>query len=138
VKKATFKKIAHIGIAVKDLDAAAQLFEKLLGRSADRVENVPAHGVRAAMFTVSESSLELTQATNPESPISKFIEKRGEGVHHISFVVDDIEREIVRLKNDGFQFIDERPRVGADGCYVVFLHPKSTNGVLIELSQKKL
>jgi methylmalonyl-CoA/ethylmalonyl-CoA epimerase len=93
--------------------------------------------VNTALFTVGESSIELTEATDRESPIARFIEKRGEGVHHVSFAVDDIKREMARLKDLGFQLIDEKPRLGADGYYVAFLHPKSTNGVLIELSQKK-
>lgn len=132
-----FTKIAHIGIAVKDLDASVELFGKLFGKGADRIESAAEHKVQAAMFSVGESRIELTEATDQESPIAKFIEKRGEGVHHVSFVVDDIKREMARLNDLGFQLIDDKPRLGADGCYVAFLHPKSTNGVLIELSQKK-
>ncbi|MEK6754815.1 MAG: methylmalonyl-CoA epimerase [Bacteroidota bacterium] len=132
-----FTKIAHIGIAVKDLNASVELFGKLFGKAADRIESVAEHKVHTAAFTIGESSIELTEATDQESPIAKFIEKRGEGVHHVSFVVDEIEREMVRLRDLGFQLIDGKPRLGADGYYVAFLHPKSANGVLIELSQKK-
>ncbi len=132
-----FTKIAHIGIAVNDINASAELFGKLFDKAADHFQHLPEHKVNAALFTVGESSIELTEATDRESPIARFIEKRGEGVHHVSFIVDDIKREVSRLKGLGFQLIDEKPRLGADGYYVAFLHPKSTNGVLIELSQKK-
>ncbi|MBM4161940.1 MAG: methylmalonyl-CoA epimerase [Ignavibacteria bacterium] len=130
-------KVAHIGIAVKDIAASAELFSKLLGKGMDHTEDVPDQKIRAVTFQVGESSIELTQGTEPDSPIAKFIEKRGEGMHHLSLVVDDIERELARLKAQGFQLIDEKPRLGADGYYIAFLHPRSTNGVLIELSQKK-
>jgi methylmalonyl-CoA/ethylmalonyl-CoA epimerase len=131
-----FEKISHIGIAVKDIEASSALFQALFGKRPDRAEDLPEHKVRTAMFIVGESAIELTEALDSESPVAKFIEKRGEGVHHVSFVVDDIDAELVRLKADGFQLIDERPRPGADGHRVAFLHPKSTNGVLIEISQK--
>ncbi len=131
-------KISHIGIAVKNITASAELFSKLLGKGMDHTEEVPDQKVRTVMFRLGESSIELLQGTDPESPISKFIEKRGEGIHHLSLVVDDLEQELARLKAQGFQLVDEKPRLGADGYYVAFLHPKSTNGVLIELSQKKL
>ena len=131
-----FEKISHIGIAVKDIEASSALFQALFGKRPDRAEDLPEHKVRTAMFTVGESAIELTEALDSESPIARFIEKRGEGVHHVSFVVDDIDAELVRLKAAGFQLIDERPRPGADGHRVAFLHPKSTNGVLIEISQK--
>ncbi len=132
-----FSEMSHIGIAVKDLEASVELFSKLLGKKPDVVEDVPGHKVKTAMFTVGASSIELTQATDASSPVTRFLEKRGEGMHHVSFAVDDIVRELARLKRDGFQLIDERPRIGADGCLVAFLHPRSTNGVLIEISQKK-
>lgn len=132
-----FEKISHIGVAVKDVKASSDLFRKLFGKNPDHEEVLSEHKVRTAMFNVGGSSVELTEALDPESAIAKFIEKRGEGVHHVSFIVDDIEKELARLKNAGFQLIDERPRLGADGYYVAFLHPKSTNGVLIEISQKK-
>jgi methylmalonyl-CoA/ethylmalonyl-CoA epimerase len=132
-----FKKIAHIGIAVKDIGISTELFHKLLERGPDHTEHLPEHGVRTALFNVGDSQLELTEATDPNSPIARFIQKRGEGVHHISFIVDDLKSEVARLREHGFQMIDEEPRLGADGYSVVFLHPKSTNGVLIEVSQKK-
>jgi methylmalonyl-CoA/ethylmalonyl-CoA epimerase len=132
------EKISHIGIAVKDINASTALFRALFGKPPDHVEDLPEHKVRTAMFTFGGSAIELTEALDPESPITRFIEKRGEGVHHVSFIVDDIDSELVRLKTEGFQLIDERPRLGADGHRVAFLHPKSTNGVLIEISQKQV
>jgi methylmalonyl-CoA/ethylmalonyl-CoA epimerase len=132
-----FKKIAHIGIAVKELGASTELFQKLLGKAPDHSEDLPGHKVRTAMFTVGDSQLELTESIDPDSPIARYVENRGEGVHHISFVVDDLAAEVARLRKLGFQMVDEKPRAGAEGYEVVFLHPKSTNGVLIELSQKK-
>ena len=131
-----FDKVSHIGIAVKDLQASMELFSKLFGKQPDRIEDVPDQKIKTAIFTVGSSSIELTQGTESASPVSRFLEKRGEGVHHVSFVVDDIEQELARLKGAGFQLIDERPRVGADGFLVAFLHPHSTNSVLIEISQK--
>ena len=131
-----FNNVSHIGIAVKDLQASVELFSSLFGKQPDHVEDVPDQKVKTAMFTVGSSSIELTQGTDSSSPVTRFLEKRGEGVHHLSFVVDDIERELIRLKGAGFQLVDERPRVGADGYLVAFLHPQSTNGVLIEISQK--
>ena len=131
-----FDKVSHIGIAVKDLQASMELFSRLFGKQPDRIEDVPEQKVKTAIFTVGSSSIELTQGTESASPVTRFLEKRGEGVHHVSFVVDDIEQELVRLKGAGFQLIDERPRVGADGFLVAFLHPHSTNSVLIEISQK--
>ena len=131
-----FEKISHIGIAVKDIDASISLFQSLFGKVPDHAEELPDHKVRTAMFSIGESAIELTQALDPESPVAKFIEKRGEGVHHVSFVVDDIDQQLVRLRAAGFELIDEQSRPGADGYRVAFLHPKSTNGVLIEISQK--
>jgi methylmalonyl-CoA/ethylmalonyl-CoA epimerase len=132
-----FNKVSHIGIAVKDLHASMETFSRLFGKQPDQIEDVPDQKVKMAMFTVGSSSIELTQGSDASSPVEKFLQKRGEGVHHVSFVVDDIERELVRLKSAGFQLIDDRPRIGADGYLVAFLHPQSTNGVLIEISQKK-
>jgi methylmalonyl-CoA/ethylmalonyl-CoA epimerase len=132
-----FSKVSHVGIAVKDLQSSLELFSRLFGKQPDRLEDVPDQKVRTAMFEIGSSSIELTQATEAGSPITRFLDKRGEGVHHISFVVDDIERELVRLKGEGFQLIDEHPRFGADGYLVAFLHPQSTNGVLIEICQKR-
>jgi methylmalonyl-CoA/ethylmalonyl-CoA epimerase len=132
-----FDKVSHIGIAVKDLQAAVEVFSRLLGKQPDHLEDVPDQKVTTAMFTVGSSSIELTQGTEASSPVEKFLQKRGEGIHHVSFVVDDIEGELARLKSAGFELIDEHPRPGADGTIVAFLHPRSTNGVLIELCQKK-
>ena len=132
-----FEKISHIGIAVKDIKASSALFQTLFGKGPDHIEDLPDHKVKTATFTLGDSAIELTEALDADSAIAKFIEKRGEGVHHVSFIVDDIEAELARLKAAGFQLIDERPRSGADGHRVAFLHPKSTNGVLIEISQKQ-
>ena len=129
------KKIEHIGIAVKDLDVSNTLFEKLLGVSHYKIEDVATEGVKTSFFKVGESKIELLQATSPNSPIAKFIAKRGEGVHHLAFYVEDIEAEIERLKNEGFELIDDIPKQGADHKKIAFLHPKSSGGVLIELCQ---
>lgn len=131
-----FGPVAHIGIAVKDLDASVQVFTRLFGRGPDHREVVADQKVRTAMFSAGDSAFELLQATSPESSIAKFIEKRGEGIHHVSLVVDDIESELSRLEKEGFELVDSKPRRGAGGYLVAFLHPKSTNGVLIELGQK--
>jgi methylmalonyl-CoA/ethylmalonyl-CoA epimerase len=131
------KKIAHIGVAVKNLEASTETFSRLLNTKDVKTEEVNDQKVRLAFFHVGEMSIELTESTSPDSPISKFIEKRGEGVHHVSFVVDDIRAELARLKSEGFQLIDEQPRLGAGGYWIAFVHPKSTNGVLIEISQKR-
>lgn len=131
-----FKTIAHIGIAVRSLNESKRLFEDLLGVRPKHEETVADQHVTTALFRIGESGIELLEGTTPESAITKFVEKRGEGIHHISFAVDDIAGELNRLKKAGFQLIDEKPRHGADNCLVAFLHPKSTNGVLIELSQK--
>ena len=130
-------KIEHLGIAVQSLAQSDSLFEKLLGKSSYKKESVEREGVVTSFYEVGESKIELLEASNPESPISKFIGKKGEGIHHIAFGVDDIYAEIQRLKNEGFIFISEEPKDGADNKLVVFLHPKSTNGVLVELCQEK-
>lgn len=130
------RKIAHVAVAVKDLNASVELFAKVFGRQPDHLESVPDQLVDSAMFSVGDSAIELLQASAPGSAIAKFIAKRGEGMHHISFVVDDIELELARLKREGFELIDERPRRGADNYLVAFVHPKTANGVLIEISQK--
>jgi methylmalonyl-CoA/ethylmalonyl-CoA epimerase len=130
------RRLTHIGIAVKNLEESAELFRKLFGKPDDHVEEVGEQRVRAMFFRVGEGGVELLEATDGESPIARFIAKRGEGVHHLSFEVDDLEGEIARLRNEGFHMIDEKPRVGADGYRIAFLHPKSTNGVLIEISEK--
>jgi len=129
------KKIEHIGIAVKDLATSNALYAKLLGVAHYKIEDVASEGVRTSFFKVGESKVELLQATNLDSPIAKFIEKRGEGVHHIAFEVDDIEAEIIRLKTEGFELIDHMPKPGADKKMIAFLHPKSSSGVLVELCQ---
>lgn len=130
-------KIEHIGIAVKDLDNANRIYTALLGIPPYKTEIVESEGVETSFFQCGESKIELLQGTNPESPISKYIEKRGEGIHHIAFAVDDIKSEIIRLKNEGFQVINDTPKPGADNKWVVFLHPKSSNGVLVELCQER-
>ncbi|MHC0446756.1 methylmalonyl-CoA epimerase [Flavobacterium sp. 3-218] len=129
-------KIEHIGIAVKNMDDANILFEKMLGVPSYKMEAVESEGVLTSFFQTGNNKIELLVATNPESPIAKFLEKKGEGIHHIAFDVDDIEAEIVRLKNEGFVLINEVPKKGADNKLVVFLHPKNTNGVLVELCQE--
>lgn len=129
-------KLAHVGIAVRSLDASIPLFRKLLGAPEVTVESVPGQGVRVGVLHLDGGSVELTQPDGPESPVGRFLERRGEGVHHLSFEVADIEAELVRLKREGFQLIDEKPREGAGGCRIAFLHPKSTNGVLVEISQR--
>ncbi len=129
-------KIEHIGIAVKDLETSNKLFAALLGKEHYKIESVESEGVNTSFFQSGPNKIELLEATNPESPIAKFIEKKGEGVHHIAFAVDDIEEEIKRLTDEGFQLINKTPKKGADNKLVVFLHPKSTNGVLVELCQE--
>jgi methylmalonyl-CoA/ethylmalonyl-CoA epimerase len=125
----------HIGIAVRSIDAANVY--KSLGLSVDHVENVETQGVKTAFLSVGESNLELLEPLSPDSPIAKFIEKRGEGIHHICLRVDNIEQHLERLKSEGFRLINEAPVPGAHGCRVAFLHPAAGNGVLIELSEKK-
>ncbi|MBU2937987.1 methylmalonyl-CoA epimerase [Lacinutrix sp. C3R15] len=129
-------KIEHIGIAVKDLEKANKLYAQLFGESHYKVEEVASEGVNTSFFKVGENKIELLEATNADSAIAKFIDKKGEGIHHIAFDVTDIEKEIFRLKNEGFKIINEKPKQGADNKLVAFLHPKSTNGVLIELCQE--
>jgi len=130
------KKIEHIGIAVANLEAASTIYEKLFGVPAYKEEEVASEGVKTAFFRNGPNKIELLEATNPESPIAKFIAKKGEGIHHIAFEVEDIMIEIARLKNEGFIILNEIPKKGADNKLVAFLHPKSTNGVLIELCQE--
>jgi len=129
-------KIEHIGIAVKNIEESNILFEKLLGVSSYKSEEVQSEGVLTSFFQTGTNKIELLMATNPESPIAKFLEKKGEGIHHIAFDVDDINSEIERLKNEGFVLINDVPKKGADNKWVVFLHPKNTNGVLVELCQE--
>ncbi len=129
-------KIEHIGIAVKDLEKSNQLFASLFGKKHYKVEEVLSEGVKTSFFKSGPNKIELLEATSPESPIAKFIAKKGEGIHHIAFAVDDIEAEIKRLKEEGFTVLNDVPKKGADNKLVAFLHPKSTNGVLIELCQE--
>ncbi|NMH88988.1 methylmalonyl-CoA epimerase [Flavivirga algicola] len=129
-------KIEHIGIAVKSLENSNELFSKLFGESHYKIEAVEKEGVNTSFFKVGENKIELLEATNEDSPIAKFINKKGEGIHHIAFDVTDIEAEIKRLKNEGFKVLNDIPKKGADNKLVVFLHPKSSNGVLIELCQE--
>ena len=129
------KKIEHIGIAVKDIEASNKLFELLFDKPHYKIEEVESEGVKTSFFKCGPNKIELLQATNENSPIAKFIEKKGEGIHHIAFAVEDIYQEIERLKSSGFCMIHDKPKKGADNKIIAFLHPKSTNGVLIELCQ---
>jgi methylmalonyl-CoA/ethylmalonyl-CoA epimerase len=132
----TMLKIEHIGIAVKNLDSSNQLFAKLLGKPHYKLESVESEKVNTSFFQIGESKIELLEATNTESAIAKFLEKKGEGVHHLAFAVEDIEKEVERLKGEGFQAISDKPKRGADNKLVFFFHPKGTNGILIELCQE--
>ncbi|MEW6061176.1 MAG: methylmalonyl-CoA epimerase [Bacteroidota bacterium] len=129
-------RISHIGIAVKDLGLSSEIFSKIFELPNPDVEHVPQQKATIAFYPIGESSCELIESTSADSVISKFIEKRGEGIHHICLEVDNIRAEIARLKQHGFQFVNDQPSEGGDGYLVAFLHPKSTNGVLIELAEK--
>lgn len=126
-------KIEHLGIAVKDLGFSEELFAKLMGAPSYKRETVEREGVTTSFFSAGESKIELLEATREDSPIAKFLAKKGEGIHHIAFGVEDLPAEIARLKSAGFEFISDQPKAGADGKMVVFLHPRSTNGILVEL-----
>jgi methylmalonyl-CoA/ethylmalonyl-CoA epimerase len=130
-------KIEHLGIAVADLQKSIPLFEQLLNTPCYKTEVVETEGVSTAFFQLGESKVELLEATGPDSPISKFIEKKGEGIHHIAIEVENIEAEMKRLSALGFTLLNEQPKDGADNKLICFLHPKTTNGVLIELCQEK-
>lgn len=130
------KKIEHIGIAVKNLEVSNGIYQKLLGVASYKQEVVESEGVRTSFFQCGPNKIELLEATKGDSPIAKFIEKRGEGIHHIAFDVDDILLEMDRLRNEGFVLLNEKPKKGADNKWVAFVHPKETNGVLIELCQE--
>lgn len=132
------RKIEHIGIAVKDLKKSNELFAKLLGKAHFKTEIVEGEAVETSFFEVGETKLELLQATDESSPIAKFIDRKSEGVHHIAFDVEDILLEVERLKKEGFEILNETPKLGADNKLVVFLHPRSTNGVLVELCQERV
>ena len=129
------RKIEHIGIAVKDLGTSNALFEKLFGQPPYKMEEVASEGVKTSFFRSGPNKIELLEATRDDSPIAKYIEKKGEGIHHIAFDVEDIQEEIERLSEEGFIVLNETPKRGADNKLVAFLHPKTTNGVLIELCQ---
>ena len=131
------KKIEHFGSAVVNIEESLRVFETLLGTKCYKIEEVESEGVKTAFLQVGESKIELLEATNPDSPIAKYLEKRGQGIHHIAFEVDNIQTEIERLLNEGFVLIHESPKNGADNKLIAFLHPKSTEGILIELCQEK-
>lgn len=130
-------KIEHIGVAVKDIHKSNALYSKLFGKKPYKQEEVASEHVITSFFMMGESKIELLQATSPDSAIAKFIEKRGEGIHHIAYDVTDIYAEMERLKAEGFEFINDKPKDGADNKLIAFLHPKSTNGMLVELCQEK-
>lgn len=129
------QQIEHIGIAVSSLETSVPLFEQMLNTPCYKTENVETEGVNTAFFRTGESKIELLEATKADSPIAKFISRKGEGMHHIAFAVDNIEAEMKRLQALGFELLNETPKQGADNKLVCFLHPKTTNGVLIELCQ---
>ncbi len=130
-----FKKIDHVGIAVKNLEEAIKVWEGL-GLKVDEIEEVPDQKVRTAIIHIGESRIELLEPTAEDSPIAKFIAKRGEGIHHIALGVDDIEKHLEELKEKGYRLIDEKPRIGAGGAKIAFVHPKAVTGVLLELCQR--
>lgn len=129
--------IEHIGIAVKDLESSIKYYEEVLGLSCYSVEEVKEQKVKTAFFKIGQTKLELLESTSEDGPIGKFIEKRGEGIHHIAFAVTDIEKQLEDAASKGIRLIDEKPRKGAEGLEIAFLHPKSTHGVLTELCEKK-
>lgn len=131
------RKIEHLGIAVKDLESSKKMYESLLKTKAYKEERVESEGVSTLFFKIGESKIELLEATTKDSPIATFIEKKGEGLHHIAFEVDDIDAEIKRLQEEGFQLIHKQAKDGADNKRIAFLHPKSTGGLLVELCQEK-
>ncbi len=131
------RKIEHIGIAVNDIEASIKTFEALLGTKCYKLEVVESEFVKTAFFHLGESKIELLQATNPDSAIAKFLDKKGQGMHHIAFDVEDISKEIERLTKEGFVLINQSAKAGADNKLIAFLHPKSTDGVLVELCQEK-
>jgi len=130
-------KLEHIGIAVKNMESANELFTKLLGTDCYKIEEVASEGVKTSFFNVHGVKFELLEATNPDSAIAKFIEKRGEGIHHLAFEVADIGKSILEMEEKGFQKINPTPKAGADNKLITFLHPKTTNGVLVELCQER-
>lgn len=131
-----FGKIEHLGIAVKDLNKANSTYESLLGCAPYKLERVDSEKVETSFFMTGENKIELLAATHPDSAIAKYIDKRGEGIHHVAFAVDDIYQELDRLKKEGFTILNPEPKKGADNKLVAFIHPKGTNGVLVELCQE--
>jgi len=131
------RKINHIGVAVEDLNEAIKFYEENLGLETEGIEEVKEQKVKVAFIPIGESRIELLQSTDPDGSISKFIEKRGEGIHHVALEVDRIEETLQKLKEKGVQLIDEKPRVGAHRMKIAFLHPRSTRGVLLELCEKQ-
>jgi methylmalonyl-CoA/ethylmalonyl-CoA epimerase len=131
------KKIEHLGIAVKDLNTSIQLYETLFQTECYKTEAVESEGVKTAFFQVGESKIELLEASNPDSPIAKFLEKKGPGFHHVAFETSNIDAEIERLTNEGFELIHKTPKDGADNKRIAFLHPKAVDGMLLELCQEK-
>ena len=129
-------KIEHIGIAVSNLQTAGDIYQKLLNTSVYKTEEVLSEGVKTAFLMNGPNKIELLEATDPDSPIAKFIAKKGEGIHHIAFDVSDIRAEMTRLKAEGFVLLNDEPKLGADNKLVCFVHPKSANGVLVELCQE--
>jgi len=130
------KKIEHVGIAVKDLEKSNELFKKLLGQTSYKTETVESENVTTSFFKIGEQKIELLKSTAENSSVSRFLDRRGEGMHHLALHVEDIPKEIQRLENEGFSFVSKTPVKGADNKMIVFLHPKTTNGVLIELCQE--
>ena len=130
------KKVEHIGIAVKNLEQANKLYASLFGKEHYKVEAVESEGVSTSFFQLGDTKIELLEASRPDSPIARFIEKRGEGIHHLAFEVEDIHTEMNRLQQEGFTLLNEQPKKGADNKLVCFLHPKGTGGVLVELCQE--
>jgi len=131
------RKIEHLGIAVTNIEESIKTFERLLGTSCYKIEEVNSEAVKTAFFQIGESKIELLQPTDPSSAIAKFLEKRGQGIHHVAFDVEDINSEILRLESEGFVLIYQSPKDGADNKLIAFLHPKSTEGMLVELCQEK-
>lgn len=131
------RKIDHIGIAVKDLEKSLRFFSEVLCLELEKREVVEEQLVEAACLAIGESEIELLQAVNEESPVHKFIEKRGEGIHHIAFRVGNLDEAIEKVKNCGYQLVNDKPRIGVGGARMVFIHPKNTHGVLIELYEKE-
>jgi methylmalonyl-CoA/ethylmalonyl-CoA epimerase len=131
------RKIEHLGIAVKNIEDSLKIYERLLNTKAYKQELVESEGVLTAFIQIGETKIELLQATHEDSPIAKFLDKKGQGFHHIAFDVADIEQEIKRLENEGFELIHKTPKDGADNKLIAFLHPKSSDGILVELCQEK-